>query len=77
MPRVVHDPGNIVAHLAAALGLGANSLTDIAVLRGQPDLAGQWRRIRWCPAGQVPSAELANGADITAAITRLHAIPSS
>jgi hypothetical protein len=36
----VHDPGKIVADLAAALALGGDCLADIAVLREQPDLAG-------------------------------------
>jgi hypothetical protein len=40
VPRAVHDPGNIVADLAAALALGGDCLADIAVLREQPDLAG-------------------------------------
>jgi Transposase DDE domain group 1 len=39
-PRAVHDPGKIVADLAAVLALGGDCLADIAVLRGQPDLAG-------------------------------------
>jgi len=39
-PRAVHDPGKIVADLAAALALGGDCLADIAVLRGQPELAG-------------------------------------
>jgi hypothetical protein len=39
-PRAVHDPGKIVADLAAALALGGDCLADIAVLRGQPALAG-------------------------------------
>jgi hypothetical protein len=39
-PRAVHDPGKIVAGLAAALALGGDCLADIAVLRAQPDLAG-------------------------------------
>jgi hypothetical protein len=39
-PRAVHDPGKIVADLAAALALGGDCLADIAVLRGQPGLAG-------------------------------------
>ncbi len=33
-PRAVHDPGKIVADLAAALALGGDCLADIAVLRG-------------------------------------------
>ena len=36
----MHDPGKIVADLAAALALGGDCLADIAVLRAQPDLAG-------------------------------------
>ena len=39
-PRAVHDPGKIVAALAAALALGGDCLADIAMLREQPDLAG-------------------------------------
>jgi Transposase DDE domain group 1 len=39
-PRAVHDPGKIVADLAAAVALGGDCLADIAVLRAQPDLAG-------------------------------------
>jgi Transposase DDE domain group 1 len=39
-PRAVHDPGKIVADLAAALALGGDCLADIAVLREQADLAG-------------------------------------
>ena len=39
-PRAAHDPGKIVADLAAALALGGDCLADIAVLREQPDLAG-------------------------------------
>jgi Transposase DDE domain group 1 len=36
----VHDPGKIVADLAAAVGAGRDCLADIAVLREQPALAG-------------------------------------
>jgi hypothetical protein len=39
-PRAIHDPGKIVADLAAALALGGDCLADIAMLREQPDLAG-------------------------------------
>jgi hypothetical protein len=39
-PRAVHDPGKVVADLAAALALGGDCLADIAVLREQPQLAG-------------------------------------
>ncbi|HEY2268219.1 MAG TPA: IS1380 family transposase [Streptosporangiaceae bacterium] len=40
VPRAVHDPGKIVADLAAAVALGGDCLADIAVLREQPELAG-------------------------------------
>ena len=40
-PRAVHDPGKIVADLAAAVALGGDCLADIAVLREQPELAGE------------------------------------
>src|ERR1700723_4046974 len=39
-PRAVHDPGKVIADLAAALALGGDCLADIAVLREQPGLAG-------------------------------------
>jgi hypothetical protein len=39
-PQAVHDPGKIIADLAAALALGGDCLADIAVLREQPELAG-------------------------------------
>jgi hypothetical protein len=39
-PRAAHDPGKIVADLAAAVALGGDCLADIAVLREQPELAG-------------------------------------
>jgi hypothetical protein len=39
-PRAVHDPGKIVADLAAAVALGGDCLADVAVLREQPQLAG-------------------------------------
>src|SRR3984885_15060920 len=39
-PRAVHDPGKIIADLAAAVALGGDCLADIAVLRDQPGLAG-------------------------------------
>ena len=39
-PRAVHDPGKVVADLAAAVALGGDCLAGIAVLRGQPELAG-------------------------------------
>jgi Transposase DDE domain group 1 len=39
-PQAVHDPGKIVADLAAALALGGDCLADIAILREQPALAG-------------------------------------
>jgi hypothetical protein len=39
-PRAVHDPGKVIADLAAAVALGGDCLADIAVLRDQPELAG-------------------------------------
>jgi hypothetical protein len=39
-PRAVHDPGKIIADLAAAVALGGDCLADIAVLREQAQLAG-------------------------------------
>jgi hypothetical protein len=39
-PRAVHDPGKVIADLAAAVALGGGCLADIAVLRDQPGLAG-------------------------------------
>ena len=39
-PRAGHDPGKVIADLAAAVALGGDCLADIAVLREQPDLAG-------------------------------------
>ena len=38
--RPVHDPGKVVADLAAPVALGGDCLADIALLREQPDLAG-------------------------------------
>jgi hypothetical protein len=39
-PGAVHDPGKVIADLAAAVALGGDCLADIAVLREQPQLAG-------------------------------------
>jgi hypothetical protein len=39
-PRAVHDPGKVIADLAAAVALGGDCLADIAMLREQPELAG-------------------------------------
>jgi len=39
-PQAVHDPGKVIADLAAAVALGGDCLADIAVLREQPQLAG-------------------------------------
>jgi Transposase DDE domain group 1 len=39
-PRAVHDPGKVIADLAAAVALGGDCLAGIAVLREQPELAG-------------------------------------
>lgn len=40
-PLAVHDPGKIVTDLAVALALGGDALTDVGVLRGEPDVYGQ------------------------------------
>ncbi|HTU74252.1 MAG TPA: IS1380 family transposase, partial [Trebonia sp.] len=40
-PRAVHDPGKVVADLAAAVALGGDCLANIALLREQPEVAGQ------------------------------------
>jgi hypothetical protein len=39
-PRAVHDPGKIIADVAAAVALGGDCLADVAVLRAQPDVYG-------------------------------------
>jgi hypothetical protein len=39
-PRAVHDPGKIIADLAAAVALGGDCLADIAMLRAEPGLSG-------------------------------------
>ena len=39
-PRAVHDPGKIIADLAAALAMGGDCLADVAMLRAQPLLFG-------------------------------------
>ena len=39
-PRAVHDPGKIITDLVVALALGGVCLSDVAVLRCQPGLAG-------------------------------------
>jgi hypothetical protein len=38
--RSAHDPGVVLAHLATSLADGGDCLSDIAVLRNQPDLFG-------------------------------------
>lgn len=38
--RATHDPGKIVLDLAVAIALGGDCLSDLAVLRSQPDLFG-------------------------------------
>jgi len=40
VPRAVHDPGKVIADLAAAVALGGDCLAGIAILREQPQLAG-------------------------------------
>ncbi|TDD83502.1 hypothetical protein E1293_14580 [Actinomadura darangshiensis] len=39
-PRAVHDPGKVVADLAVTLALGGDCLSDIAILRAEPELFG-------------------------------------
>ncbi|WP_425427343.1 transposase, partial [Actinomadura mexicana] len=39
-PRATHDPGKVVADLAVMLALGGDCLSDIAVLRAEPELFG-------------------------------------
>jgi hypothetical protein len=39
-PRAVHDPGKVVADLAVMLALGGDCLSDLAVLRAEPELFG-------------------------------------
>lgn len=39
--RSVHDPGAVLTHLAVSLADGGDCLSDIAVLRNQPDLFGE------------------------------------
>jgi len=39
--RATHDPGKIVLDLAVAIALGGDCLSDVAVVRSQPDLFGQ------------------------------------
>jgi hypothetical protein len=38
--RAIHDPGKVIADLAAAVALSGDCLADIAILRGQPGPAG-------------------------------------
>lgn len=38
--RATHDPGKIVLDLAVAIALGGDCLSDLAVVRSQPDLFG-------------------------------------
>jgi hypothetical protein len=40
-PRVVHDPGKVVADLAVTLALSGGCLADIVVLRAEPELFGR------------------------------------
>lgn len=37
---LVHDPGIVLSHLAVAIADGADCLSDLAVLREQPELFG-------------------------------------
>jgi len=48
-PRAVHDPGKIVADLAAAVALGGDCLADIAVYGSSLSWRGRSHLILWCP----------------------------
>jgi hypothetical protein len=39
-PRATHDPGKVIADLAMTLALGGDCLSDIAILRAEPELFG-------------------------------------
>ncbi|MGA4949230.1 IS1380 family transposase [Streptomyces lydicamycinicus] len=39
-PRAVHDPGKILLDLALAVAMGGDCLTDITMLRAEPDIFG-------------------------------------
>jgi hypothetical protein len=39
--RAVHDPGKVLFDVATAVALGGDCLSDLAVVRAQPDLFGQ------------------------------------
>src|SRR5712692_2535233 len=39
--RSAHDPGVVLAHLAVSLADGGDCLSDVAVLRNQPELFGE------------------------------------
>jgi Transposase DDE domain group 1 len=55
-----HDPGVVLAHLAVVLADGGDALSDLAVLRNQPDLFGQVASdptaFRLLASGWVPGA---------------------
>ena len=82
-PRAVHDPGKIVTDLAAAVALGGDRLADIAVLRGQPELAGPVAsdpvvsRLVSALAGDLPRALKAIRAARAAARERVWALAGS
>lgn len=39
-PRAVHHPGKVVADLAVSIAIGGDALSDIAVLRAEPEVFG-------------------------------------
>jgi len=45
-PRARHDPGRVLVDMAVAVGDGATTISDIAVLADQPHCSGRWRRTR-------------------------------
>ena len=79
-PRASHDPGKIIADLAAALALGGDCLADIAVLRERAELAGPVAsdpvvsRLVAALAGDLPRALKAIGAARSAARERAWAL---
>ena len=71
-PRAVHDPGKVIADLAAAVALGGDCLADIAVLREQPELAGP---VAWDPVVSRLVSQLA--ADLPRALKAIRAARAS
>jgi hypothetical protein len=67
--RAVHDPGKVVLDLAAAIALGGDCLSDLAVVRAQEDLFG--------PVASDPTVcrlVEALAEDVDAAVTAIRAV---